>query len=29
MQLTDILRDVGEDLERGRLYLPSAELRRD
>lgn len=27
MQLTNILRDVGEDLERGRLYLPLAELR--
>jgi phytoene synthase len=28
MQLTNILRDVGEDLERGRLYLPEAELQR-
>jgi phytoene synthase len=28
MQLTNILRDVGEDLERGRMYLPVAELRR-
>lgn len=27
MQLTNILRDVGEDLERGRIYLPLAELR--
>ncbi len=26
MQLTNILRDVGEDLERGRLYLPAEEL---
>lgn len=26
MQLTNILRDVGEDLERGRIYLPSEEL---
>jgi phytoene synthase len=28
MQLTNILRDVGEDLERGRMYLPSRELER-
>jgi len=28
MQLTNILRDVGEDLERGRMYLPSSELAR-
>lgn len=28
MQLTNILRDVGEDLERGRLYLPASHLRR-
>lgn len=28
MQLTNILRDVGEDLERGRLYLPVTDLRR-
>jgi phytoene synthase len=28
MQLTNILRDVGEDLGRGRLYLPVAELER-
>ncbi|MFZ5446003.1 MAG: phytoene/squalene synthase family protein [Myxococcota bacterium] len=28
MQLTNILRDVKEDLERGRVYLPSAELAR-
>lgn len=26
MQLTNILRDVGEDLQRGRLYLPTREL---
>lgn len=26
MQLTNILRDVGEDLERGRMYLPMREL---
>lgn len=28
MQLTNISRDVVEDWERGRLYLPAAELRR-
>jgi phytoene synthase len=28
MQLTNILRDVGEDLLRGRLYLPEEELER-
>jgi len=28
MQLTNILRDVGEDWERGRVYLPQEELRR-
>ncbi len=28
MQLTNILRDVGEDLRRGRLYLPLDELER-
>lgn len=28
MQLTNILRDVGEDLTRGRMYLPMSELRR-
>ncbi|GAC1433665.1 MAG: phytoene/squalene synthase family protein [Chloroflexota bacterium] len=28
MQLTNIIRDVGEDLERGRLYLPEEDLRR-
>lgn len=28
MQLTNILRDVGEDLERGRIYLPVTELHR-
>lgn len=26
MQLTNILRDVGEDLDRGRIYLPAEEL---
>jgi 15-cis-phytoene synthase len=28
MQLTNILRDVGEDLRRGRLYLPRESLER-
>jgi phytoene synthase len=28
MQLTNILRDVGEDLGRGRMYLPVSELER-
>ncbi len=28
MQLTNILRDVGEDLERGRIYLPSQLLEK-
>ena len=28
MQLTNILRDVGEDLERGRMYLPVSWLAR-
>ena len=28
LQLTNILRDVGEDLERGRIYLPLDELAR-
>lgn len=28
MQLTNILRDVGEDLARGRVYLPLEDLRR-
>jgi phytoene synthase len=28
MQLTNILRDVGEDLARGRIYLPTDELER-
>lgn len=28
MQLTNVLRDVGEDLDHGRLYLPSDELIR-
>lgn len=27
-QLTNILRDVGGDLERGRLYLPAEDMRR-
>ena len=27
LQLTNILRDVGEDLERGRCYLPSQDLQ--
>ncbi len=27
-QLTNFIRDVGEDLERGRIYLPLADLRR-
>jgi phytoene synthase len=27
-QLTNILRDVSEDLDRGRVYLPQADLRR-
>jgi len=28
MQLTNILRDVGEDLQRDRIYLPAEDLRR-
>lgn len=28
MQLTNILRDIDEDLERGRIYLPLAEMER-
>jgi phytoene synthase len=28
MQLTNILRDVGEDLQKGRVYLPADDLRR-
>jgi len=28
MQLTNILRDLGEDLDRGRIYLPACELER-
>jgi 15-cis-phytoene synthase len=28
MQLTNILRDVREDLDRGRVYLPQDEMRR-
>ena len=27
-QLTNILRDIGEDAERDRVYLPAEELRR-
>ncbi len=28
MQLTNIIRDVGEDAERGRVYLPAEDLKR-
>jgi 15-cis-phytoene synthase len=28
MQLTNILRDIGEDAQRGRIYLPSDEMNR-
>jgi 15-cis-phytoene synthase len=28
LQLTNILRDVGEDLQRGRIYLPEEDLQR-
>lgn len=28
MQLTNILRDVGEDLDRNRIYLPEEDMRR-
>jgi phytoene synthase len=28
MQLTNIIRDVGDDARRGRIYLPMDELRR-
>jgi phytoene synthase len=28
MQLTNVLRDVGEDLQAGRMYLPADELHR-
>ncbi len=28
LQLTNILRDVGDDLDRGRIYLPQEDLRR-
>ncbi len=28
MQLTNILRDVGEDLERGRIYFPQEDMER-
>jgi phytoene synthase len=27
-QLTNIIRDVGEDARRGRIYLPMDELKR-
>ncbi len=27
-QLTNILRDIREDAERGRIYLPAEDLRR-
>ena len=28
LQLTNILRDIGEDLQRGRIYLPQEDMRR-
>ena len=28
MQLTNIIRDVGDDARRGRIYLPMDELKR-
>ncbi|NTV26482.1 MAG: phytoene/squalene synthase family protein [Chlorobiaceae bacterium] len=28
MQLTNILRDIGEDIDRGRIYVPLEDLRR-
>jgi phytoene synthase len=28
MQLTNIIRDVGDDARRGRIYLPMSELQR-
>jgi 15-cis-phytoene synthase len=28
MQLTNILRDIGEDLQRGRIYIPRCEMER-
>ncbi|NTW11322.1 MAG: phytoene/squalene synthase family protein, partial [Chlorobiaceae bacterium] len=28
MQLTNIMRDIGEDVDRGRIYLPMEDLRR-
>jgi phytoene synthase len=28
MQLTNIIRDVGDDARRGRIYLPVAELQQ-
>ena len=28
LQLTNILRDIGEDLEKGRIYLPKADLEK-
>ena len=27
-QLTNFLRDIGEDLDRGRVYVPQEDLRR-
>ena len=29
MQLTNVLRDVGEDIQRDRVYLPLDELERN
>ena len=29
MQLTNVLRDVGEDIERDRVYLPLDELEKN
>ena len=28
MQLTNIIRDVGDDARRGRIYLPMSELQQ-
>ncbi len=28
MQLTNILRDIGEDVDRGRIYIPLEDLER-
>jgi 15-cis-phytoene synthase len=28
MQLTNVLRDIGEDLDRGRIYIPANDLQR-